>query len=289
MKNPLTLLVLALSILNTTSFSVDNNLERIRSIAIPFESGESLPRSFKDFLKTRKMVVVGEMHGTKEAPDFLGQMIKAVANRKTKILVALEVPTFSQRAVDKFLLTANEDYLRQDRFFASRYQDGRSSEAIVRLLQEVSRLPGVTVYCMDPGGQNARLRDVSMARNIVFKARGFDRVFVLTGNIHSSRVLGTEWDSRYRPMAYELLKIKPSYTLQLLNILIRFEEGSSWNCMGVSESSCGTQVWPSQKSDYSEALPFEKYFVPEGRIVHGHNGSLFIRRIHESRPFVHGR
>lgn len=272
----------------------ETNIERLRSLAIPVDLNKPLPTDLfglRDFLASKKIILVGEIHGTKTTPETFGNLAASLADEKLKTLVILEITQGSQAAIDEFLKTGNESALRRDSFFAREYQDGRSSKAMVSLLRTLSKLPNVMVLCMDPmeGIQTmtGQERDTGMASFINARRIGYDRTLVLAGNIHSRISIGTPWDPNYRPMGYELKQMATDLQSdQLFNILVRYGRIGAWTCHGAESSSCGARYGKKISSDYSEAVSFSSYFVWENELIDGHGATVFIRDAKISFPYV---
>ena len=275
----------------------ETNIERVQSLAIPFDLHKPIPTDFfgmADFLKMKKIILVGEMHGTRSIPELFGNIVASVTDQKMKTLVLLEITQSSQQAIDTFLKTGRDAVLKREPFFNREYQDGRSSKAMVALLRKLSMLPNTTVLCMDPmegfSSISGQERDSGMASFINSKRAGFDHTLVLSGNIHSSTTKGTHCDKDYRPMGYELKTMAQDLKEDdLLNVLVRYEKVDAWNCLGNKISDCGIHNGKNLATDYSVAVPDESYLVWENQTLDGHNASIFIRSIKASRPFMQGK
>jgi hypothetical protein len=272
----------------------ETNVEKIRSLAIEFDFKKPLPMEpmgLLDILRQKKVILVGEIHGTNEVPELFGNLVSSVANSATKTLVALEINQSSQSAIDAFLKTGDEDILKKDVFFHREYQDGRSSKAMVDLLKRLSKLPNTTVLCMDPMATNPPMsgqeRDTAMAAFISSKVNGYQNALVLSGNIHSAVEIGTPWDPKYRPMGYELKNmLKGMNPDQMLSILVRHEQVGSWNCQGNSPSECSARYGEKLPTEYSTAVSWNSYFMLENAFVGVNLGTIFIRKTTVSFPFV---
>jgi hypothetical protein len=272
----------------------ETNLERIQDMAVSFDVNKPFSNELygiSDFFRMKKLIVVGEMHGTKTVPEVFAHIVASVASESSKTLAILEITQSSQSSIDQFLKTGNEAALRKTPFFTREYQDGRSSKAMVALLKALAKLPNTTVLCMDPmtgiKTMTGQQRDSAMAAFINDKRVGYDHTVVLSGNIHSSTALGTPWDNTYRPMAFELKSMaKDLPSDQWLNILVRYGKVDSWNCQGSEASSCSAHYGKEIPTDYSKAVPFSSYLVWEIETVDGHNASIFIRNAKISLPFM---
>lgn len=137
---------------------------------MPFDLHKPLPQDFfglTDFLKMKKVILVGEMHGTRTVPELFGNIVAAIADSKSKTLAILEINQTSQQSIDAFLRTNDESVLKTDPFFTREFQDGRSSKAMVSLLRKLAKLPNTSVLCMDPMSGFATMtgqeRDTGMA------------------------------------------------------------------------------------------------------------------------------
>lgn len=278
----------------------NGTVDRIRSSAIPLELDNLFPKGLTDYLKSIKIIILGEVHGTKQVPALFSKMVRSVADNKSKTLVILEIFQSSQNSIDRFLQTGDESILRQDTFFNRNYQDGRSSQAMVNLLKELAKMPNVTVLCMDPPmGSNDVMtgqdRDTAMAAFINTQRISYDRTFVLAGNIHSSAAIGTHWDKNYRPMTYELksmatdLMENPPLEIPILNILVRYETVNSWNCQGAEADTCSARYGKKFPTDYSTALNWNTYFLLEDQLTDVHWASIFIRTTDVSFPYASGK
>lgn len=271
----------------------ETNVDRIRSLASPLDLNKPAnddPFSLANFFKGKKIILIGEVHGTNNVPELFGDMVSAVVDNNSKTLVALELPQSAQANIDVFLKTGNDDVLRNEPFFAQGLRDGRSSQAMVALLRRLSKMPNTKVLCIDVDhpASSSQERDTGMAVAINANRVGFDRTLVLTGNIHSRTSVGTPWDENFRPMGYELKTLaKDLGTNDLLNILVRYGKLDSWHCeAGSGQQEC--KIWRGKhlSTDYSNAVGYEQYFLLENPNVDSHNATIFLRSATPSLPFL---
>lgn len=257
--------------------SPETAIDRIRASAIPIWPGERLPLGLfelGDFLAQKKVLFVGEVHGTHEVPQFFAGLVKTVASEERKTLVALEIDQSSQKAVDEFLESGDATALKRDPFFKRADQDGRSSVATIALLRKLAKLPGVTVVCMDPASSDRR--DNGMAKFLNERRAGFDRVLVLAGNLHTRLSIGYEGDAGYRPLGYEFKQIaKDLGDADVMSLRMRYGTLNAWTCMN---DGCKARYGEPIATPYSEAVPYDSYFVLEDGLADGHNASIFLRR-----------
>src|SRR5579862_292182 len=80
---------------------------------IPFEMSAEFPPSAYSLIADKRVVWFGEMHGTREAPELLLGLLRLVSRHViAPPVVALEIPTTEQRAIDGYLENGDEALLR---------------------------------------------------------------------------------------------------------------------------------------------------------------------------------
>lgn len=153
-----------------------------------------LPAGAAPLLKPGTITLMGEIHGTSEAPKIVADLA-CHASATNKVLIGLELPSDLTAAVQTYLASDGSDgALRAllDHPFWS-YRDGRSSRAIVQLIEAARALAGaerpITVFAFDGSFAGEQARDEGMAKNIVAALRKADTAgsvaLILTGNLHA--------------------------------------------------------------------------------------------------------
>jgi erythromycin esterase-like protein len=149
---------------------------------------------------SHRLVVLGEMHGTREAPDFAGRLAAAYA-REAPLVLALEIDASEQAAIGRYLVSAGTaadraTLLAGEFWNVSRaHNDGRRSGGVLALIEAIRRLRGegrdVSVLAVDAGAHAAdsQARDAAMARVLraCFSKLPRGRLLVLAGNVHAMR------------------------------------------------------------------------------------------------------
>jgi hypothetical protein len=267
----------------------DADQSYIKQNALNLNLKVELPETIFEKVRAYKVIAIGEMHGTQEAPLFTFGLLSLLSKFNANVLLGLEIDHASQNDIDRFLVSGDLDILRDSLFFQRKYQDGRSSKAMVELLLNVRKLKNVKVLCFDPVNvESGQDRDSKMAlkiRNYLDSNRP-DVALLLTGNVHASMSIGMPWDSQYRPMVYELYNQTGATLSQtdILAIKLRYQIGSAWVCM--DNDSCGVTKFNEVLSDYSEAVDWESYFLAEPKITSGYNSTIFVRTMSPSFPFL---
>lgn len=189
-----------------------------------------------------RFVIVGEIHGTAEAPAAFAQLVCA-ATDEGPVTVALELPTAMQPQLDAFLAATDEatgaEILRPTIFGDLSMADGRTSLAMVGMLQAIRRMKAegrdLTIRAFQPSGPRPAAFDqnyyeLDMAMGLVRAAadRPEARVLVLVGNIHASKI---RFDRFNLMPAAAHLPPKETVSLNLAQ-----QGGQSWSCLA---DGCG--------------------------------------------------
>ena len=188
-----------------------------------------------------RMVLLGEMHGTREIPVLAAAAVERMS-RSEPVLLALEVHAREQESLDGYLRgdgsPEQRELLRQRPFWAvpPERNDGRRSEDMLDLVEAVRRLRmqgrDVAILAFDVangGSRGSEWRDRAMAERLrsawVALPRG--RMLVLTGNVHAMRMRPDYAPAQMQlPMGADLQDLEP------LSVEIAAQEGSFWACPG---------------------------------------------------------
>lgn len=253
---------------------------------------DDLPAQLVSAMDGKRLVFLGEVHGTNEFPDIALRLIAKLAAKKP-LLVGLEFPTDIQPQIDRFMKTGDSNILKQTKFFTdANYHSGRGSVAMVNLLAALRNLPGVSVFCFDiPFGFDGKNRDTKMAENILAEAeRQPNRpMLVFTGNLHSRLVPGAPWDPDYVTMGSEVLRLSAGrFTLKNSeSIHLRYDQGSAWQCIQEQDGkiACNERSFGPGNSVYATAVSYDRFFLREPDLTDGHQDTLFLRIVSAAPPF----
>jgi hypothetical protein len=201
----------------------------------------------------RRLVLVGELHGTAEIPARFGELAAAMAEAGP-LTVALEIPRDEQPRLDAFLDSAGGEAdraaLLAGDFWTRSYQDGRSSAAMLALLERLRQLRlkhvlTVRAFDVESGADlDAPARERAMAARLAEWLAGADpevRMLVLTGNLHSRVSGAAPWDPGHVFMGTLLAEHAP------LGIEMLPLSGSAWTCTGAEVDSCKRRVLPASE------------------------------------------
>ena len=214
----------------------------------------------------RKVLILGELHGTVEAPRAALGLASSLQASGQDVVVAIEWPKSFQEDLDKNDL----ENLRRRSLF--RHPDGRSSEAMVGLVQQC-RIRGIAVRCIDAVAQNADSRDRGMAKNVLSIQEEFPQatLVVLVGNFHS-RLEPPKGMPDYPPsMAMRLIEAGAS----VFSMSVSAGTGGAWNF-----TDEGRGVHP-YKGVVVDELSASSGFRPVGE----GQGRIHVREFHPSFPW----
>jgi len=200
-----------------------------------------------------RLVVLGEMHGTREIPMLAGDLVERWS-ADAPLLLALESPAGEHDALRDAVTDGGSDAtierLRQRRWWQvpAADNDGRRSEDVLALVRRIGRLKtsgrDVAILPFDPrdircyerGNCEAAMAYVLRRAHDAF-ARG--RIVVVTGNVHAMRSRPANAPEGFpeQPMTALLQDLSP-YSVNLTAA-----RGAYWAC----GETCGTvDVAPSQ-------------------------------------------
>jgi hypothetical protein len=199
-------------------------------------------------LESGTVLLLGEIHGTVESPAFVAALLCQAAAAGRAVTLALELPDTQNDPLAAYLASAGAPSDRQKLLaqppWQAQYQDGRTSAAVLSLIDEVRRLrstgASVEVLLYDPDGHgSARQRERQMAERLerALQAAATDLFVVLTGNLHSRLIRGTRWDPQHRPMGYLLAQWMPER--RIISLAISHAGGTVWICTSSKSVDCG--------------------------------------------------
>jgi uncharacterized iron-regulated protein len=176
----------------------------------------------EELLKPGRVFLLGELHGTEQSPSYAFMVACNSAKVGHETVVGLELTSAAQPLVDLYLDSGGSEQdraaLLEHDIWTRSYQDGRTSRAIVGLIEQVRQARRqdlkVDVLFYDIASpRSAQDRERAMAVRLAesMKNRPESVHVVLTGNMHSRVAPGNMRNRDYRPMGNLLLgEIPPS-------------------------------------------------------------------------------
>ena len=228
-----------------------------------------------------QLTIIGEVHGTHEAPEAVFALA-CRASHRVPVRIGLEIPTAEQQRVDQFLSDGDREQLLAGPFWHRSLQDGRSSEAMLELLDQVRQLRGrgidIDVFVFDRPPREGRTRDAEMAERIgeALEDEPQAKFLILVGNVHARTVEGVPWNPTYVPMGAFL---DARFPLTSLNLSYR--GGTAWVCIG-DPPDCGVHhvsPHPDQGDDPHVVLY-------QQRDEAGYDGELYVVELTAAPPGI---
>lgn len=228
-----------------------------------------------DLLRPGVVLLLGEIHGTVEAPDAVSSLVCEALGRGLSVTVGLEFPRAEQGSIDAYLSSAgtaaDEALLLASGWWQRGYQDGRSSRAMFELVRALgdSDAFGQTLRVILIDDPASRDRDRAMADvlAVAIGQRPEDLYIVLTGNLHNRLVPG-----RTEPMGYQLSR------LELENEIVALEithgGGTAWVC---TSDGCGVLSLRGREGEPGVQL----YAAPDAS---AYTGRLHVGSVTASPP-----
>jgi Haem-binding uptake, Tiki superfamily, ChaN len=289
-------MVLCRTVVALMLLSVPPDLARSQPIALPrsvsFEHVDQPPETLVRALSAFRLITVGELHGSKESPEFVAGLVEGLIHRGRHVVLGLEMLSSDQAALDAYL-HGDSSALCRMRFLMRYHLDGRSSVALVGLLSRLRALPGVTVVAFD-SGQEQNERDSLMAVLFLRRfatARG-DVGVVLAGNVHaavdSTAAMFMEmFKHPYHSMGARLLAT-PGSPFARANAVAIYESargGAFWNCQFDEQTRerCGVhRVTGQERSEAGSAYRFSVETPPSG-----YDASFIVQTATPAFPFLY--
>jgi hypothetical protein len=224
------------------------------------------------------LLLFGEMHGSVETPALISQLACSLSSSR-ELAIGLEIPSGEQSLLDSYLASrgAKTDVQKlTGSDFWQRGRDGRSSSAMLRLIEDIRKLKEggapVNLFAFDDQPGTTLERDIAVANGIrrFHDSHPNTQIIALMGNIHAMQ----------EPIAIEDHTIVPSgkllKDLDPVSILVAYPKGTVWACM----PDCGIHEVSAAKS-FAGAPGFSR-----GALSAGYSHTFSLRSITAAPPAV---
>ncbi|QSQ11085.1 hypothetical protein [Myxococcus landrumensis] len=238
------------------------------------------------------VLLVADPLGTKEVPSALVRMVCEASAQGLPVTLALSFPTSEQPMLDRYLAsnggnTAVQEFLTGSAFWRRTYQDGRSSRAMLWLVEQARRLrvsgKDVVLAAIDADKAQGNTREAQMAENLlkVQASRPQAWTLALTGSTHS-RTKAVDPAGDFESMGSRVTRALPSARA----LDVGFRRGSQFVCrfsiwedvecnvFGISPS-----LEARQSSKQGDGLELSAAQTP-----HGFHGRLYLGALTASPP-----
>ncbi len=211
-----------------------------------------------------RLVVLGEMHGTREIPLLAGDLVERWSDA-SPVLLALEIPAREHDALREAVASGGADAaidrLRQRAWWqvSTDENDGRRSEDVLALVRRIGRLKAsgrdVAILPFDPRDLRCYQRDTCEAAMAHVLRRAHDafphgRIVVVTGNVHAMRARPADAPEGFpkQPMTALLQDLEP-YSVNVTAARGAHPSITGWCCRRSRRSgrSASRRINPASK------------------------------------------
>lgn len=176
------LLLIPLLFLSCKDKELSPRANFLKSNAIPIKYLSSLSKKVYESVQPYEVILIGEMHGTKEPSQFAFSLSKLIADIEGKVILCLEIPP-SQ--MESYTSESTLEELKALNFFKGENTSGMNGEAWINLIDNSNRNDNIHIKFIDT--QKFSPRDSAMYTSVVdLKIRYPDtKIISLTGNLHN--------------------------------------------------------------------------------------------------------
>jgi hypothetical protein len=234
-------------------------------VAAPAPTATAAPRDALDLLAetiaARRLVLLGEMHGTREIPALVGDLIERESRAGGPLVLALEITVRDQPVVDRYLAStgapADRAALLAGAHWTEPHHDGRDSQAMAGLIERVRQLHArgrdVSIVLFDPADTADRNRGMAAILRRTALAAPQARLRVLTGNVHAmtGKPAWDMFDESGRRIEPPMTAGRLLADLHPFSIDIEALGGSAWTCQA---GRCGAHAYHATPGMHAPAI-----------------------------------
>ncbi len=259
----------ALFFISQSGFS-QSSVEFIQKNRYPIKDPSLVNEGFAKRLKPFRVVLISEMPGTNETPDFIFGLAKALAKLKQAVIVGLDFPKSEQGSIDAFMKSGDLSTLKKSTFFSRPppEQDGRSSLAMVRLLNKLRTINAQVVCLGATSSDSVQEQANAMAKNLIKAVSESER---------SQLIVLVE-------KGKQLNKLLAPERFSTISLSTELHSGKRWAC-NAKKRRCSVQTLAPKPSVYSRAVDYNYYGLIETNKTKGYDGVFFAREVTAALPF----
>ncbi|WP_338870769.1 hypothetical protein [Myxococcus stipitatus] len=238
------------------------------------------------------VLLVADPLGTQEVPTATLRMMCEATAQGLPVTLALSIPTSEQPLLEHYLASDGEsadaqELLTGSAFWRRTYQDGRSSRAMLWLVEQARRLRAsgkdVAIAAIDADKAQGNEREAQMAQHLLKAqaARPQAWTVALTGSVHA-RTTEVSWDGDFEPMGARVARALPSTKA----LDVGFQRGTQFACRYNvwDEVECNVfAISPTLEARQSskQTAGLELFATQQ---PHGFQGRLYVGALNASPP-----
>ncbi len=229
-----------------------NPIDFLKQNAIPIKNITKLNQQVYDEISDYEIIMIGEMHGTKEPAEFAFGLCNLITKSEKEVVLALEIRASQMDKVSDEMSVAQ---LKELDFFRRKNFDGRNGVSMLDLIYKSNQNERIIVKFIDNPHPSSD-RDSSMYLEIcnIRKKYPNTKIVTLTGNVHNSF---TPCFDKLRIGGY-LIKDTVNYdSKKIMSINHVFSEGEMMNNDG---TGLQLRVMEREENIYNTILSHEMFF-----------------------------
>jgi hypothetical protein len=238
----------------TNAYAQDFNAY-INLNAIEITRLDSLETNLYEVIKSKELILIGEMHGTNEPSSFVKSLSELILQHESEVCIGIELPA---KEINTNQPISVDSILYQSIFFHKENTDGRNGKAWFDLIQYGLSNPKINLFFMDNAKASENdLRDSIMYLSVVDAKLKYPntKIITLSGNIHNSLV-----PFRKKPTLGSLCHSDTVHfdSSKIISICHQFDSGYMYNNGGEGIQLREIQ---SQKTIYRTATSYINYIL----------------------------
>ena len=246
--------------------------------------------------KNKKIILLGEIHGTNEFPQFVYDYVKPLSNNKKSVHLLLEIPSDNQAKISHYLQQNSSSYdttnniknLTDSYFWQRKIQDGRSSKAMFNLIKNIKMFNKHAIHPISintfasasaTGVKSTLSIDERYHQQVIetLENTNNDIYVIYTGRIHARK----NFEIKPNQMSLASL-LQHDYKISSYELIA--DKGSFWACYLTPENKmdCGSKELNTSNEKYHT---YNKLLTDHIYSKY-HDGYYHIETVTASRPFV---
>jgi len=269
-------LILILLIYPLLSYSQDFG-EYMKENAIKVESNNNLSQEVYDSISKYDLIMVGEMHGTKEPSIFVKSLAKLIVKNEGKVSVGLEIPI---NQLSNFIVNPTESNLLNSKFFSKENVDGRNGQAWFDLILNCSADTNINLFFFDNvNSQKGEKRDSIMYVGVKNQKMNYpkNKIITLSGNIHNWRIPFNDMTTMGMYCLMDTVNFSYDKVCSIQHV---YSEGTMLNNVG---NGLELSTITFEENLYSNSVEYENYlFLYEFGKKNRYNCLFYTKRVNHS-------
>ncbi len=198
-------------------------IDVLKRNAIPIQDLTQLNNKIYNKISAYDVIMVGEMHGTKEPAEFVYGLSKLIAKREDKVILALEIPPSE---MEGFSESMSQEQIKQLYFFAKENRFGRNCKIYLDLIHDVNQKKKIRIEFIDSGKYGDR--DSSMYVEVlqIKKTYPNTKIVSLTGNVHNWLIPYKDYTKFGGYLMNDTINFEPKKIMSINHI---FNKGTMFN------------------------------------------------------------